>query len=219
MAQAVNAPLAQRYLPLALIVALAALLATGLLELRSRALPRNARPQIADRAQPVEAWMAVAAKARVRLARLYPDEGRQRFESQALRERFALEEGELFLLSREPSLGGDAEVRDEHGIALGTLPAGEDGPVRALFSTPRGVGRGAAQEWILWGRAPHGNAAVWIDGARVDELEPTLLSRGELRGPIAELVRERGDGKNAAGKNAAVGASKAGDGTSAEATR
>ncbi|MBM3992472.1 MAG: hypothetical protein FJ298_15940 [Planctomycetes bacterium] len=96
--------------------------------------------------------------------------------------------------------------------------------MRALFSTPRGVRRGAAQEWILWGRAPHGTAAVWIDGARVEALEPTRLSRGELRGPIAELVRERGDGTNASGKQGGgktvgVGPSKAGDGTSTQATR
>jgi hypothetical protein len=201
VAQAVNAPLAQRYLPLVLIVALAALLAAGWLELRSRALPRRASPEVADQAQPIEAWMAAAPDGRVRLTRLYPDEGRQRFESQALRERFALDEGELFLLSREPALAGAAEVRDEHGIALGTLPAGEDGPVRALFSTPRGVRRGAAQEWILWGRAPHGSAAVWIEGARVDALEPARLPRGELRGPVAELVRERATGKNEAARS------------------
>ncbi|MBM3992301.1 MAG: hypothetical protein FJ298_15035, partial [Planctomycetes bacterium] len=122
-----NAPLARRYLPLVLIVALAALLATGLLELRSLALPWDARPQIADRAQPVEAWMALAETSRVRLSRLYPDEGRQRFESHSLRERFALGEGELFLLSCEPARAGEAQVRDEQGLALGTIGAGGAG--------------------------------------------------------------------------------------------
>jgi len=214
VAEAVRAPLAQRLLPLVLIVALAALLAAGWLELRSRALPRRSSPEIADKAEPVEAWVASAGAARARLSRLHPDEGRQRFESQALRECFGLGEGELFLLSRVPPLAGRLEVRDEHGLALGTVPAGDDGPVRALFSTPRGVRRGEAQEWVLWGRAPHGNAAVWLDDERVEALEPARLARGELRAPVAELVRER-----AGGKNAAVGASEARDGTASDANR
>lgn len=197
MAQAVRAPLAQRLLPLVLFVALAALLAAGWLELRSRALPRNASPEIADRAQPIEAWVAQVGEERVRLSRLYPDDGRQRFESQALRERLQLAEGELFLLSRRPAGAGEAEVRDEHGLALASLSQGDGGPVGALFSTPRGVRRGESQEWILWGRPPHGAPQLWIDGQSALELAPTRLPRADLRGPVAELVRERTPGKNA----------------------
>lgn len=200
MAQAVRAPLAQRLLPLVLFVALATLLAAGWLELRSRALPRRASPEVADKAQPIEAWVAQAGDSSVRLSRLYPDDGRQRFESQALRERLGLAEGELFLLSRTPAAGAVAQVRDEHGLALESVRGAGEGPVQTLFRTPRGVRRGEAQEWILWGRAPHGRPELWLDGSSAGGLEATRLPRSDLRGPVAELVRERTSGKNEAAR-------------------
>ena len=214
MAQVVRAPLAQRLLPLVLFVALATLLAAGWLELRSRALPLHSSPEIADKAQPIEAWVAEAGDASVRLSRLYPDDGRQRFESEALRERWQLAEGELFLLSRRPAGAGKAEVRDEHGLALASLPPGDGGPVGALLSTPRGVRRGESQEWILWGRPPHGKPELWIDGQSTAGLAPTRLPRADLRGPVAELVRERTPGKNSEGRT-----SEGRDGKPAEAGR
>jgi hypothetical protein len=64
---------------------------------------------------------------------------------------------------------GPVEVRDELGLALGSLvPAarpGEPGavadPLRTLFSAPPGSLReGEAVDWILWGRLPQGEARL-----------------------------------------------------------
>jgi hypothetical protein len=198
VAEAVRAPLAQRAVPLVLLVALAALVATATLELQARkSLPRAGTPQIADPAEPVDAWVADAAG--VRLTRLYPEEGRQRFESQALRTRLDLEEGELFLLRRDGAAGlvGRAEVRDEHGLALATIERETSAPVGTLFSTPRGVVRGSAREWVLWGRAPHGAARAYFDGVEAAALESTRIARSELRGPLAHVGVSSGKGKNA----------------------
>ncbi len=208
MAEAVRAPLAQRAVPLVLLVALAALVATATLELQARkSLPRSGAPQIADPAEPLEAWVADAGA--LRLTRLYAEEGRQRFDSEALRARLELDEGELFLLRREASasVGARAEVRDEHGSALAAIERGAQAPVGTLFSTPQGVVRGTAREWVLWGRAPHGAARAYFDGFEAAALEPTRIARSELRGPLAHVGGDSGDGKNADARTS-VGSSR-----------
>lgn len=198
MAEAVRAPLAQRAVPLVLLVALAALVATATLELQARkSLPRTSAPQVTDPAEPLEAWVADAGA--LRLTRLYAEEGRQRFESESLRARLELDEGELFLLRREAfaAAGARAEVRDEHGSALAAIERGSQAPVGTLFSTPQGVVRGTAREWVLWGRAPHGTARAFFDGVEGAALEPTRIARSELRGPLAQVGGGASDGKNA----------------------
>jgi hypothetical protein len=111
---------------------------------------------------------------------------------------------------------GPVEVRDELGLALGSLvPAarpGEPGavadPLRTLFSAPPGSLReGEAVDWILWGRLPQGEARLvgllpdvpaglaGGDGAPADGEARAFLEATGFAGPLVLRPRavHRGD--------------------------
>lgn len=211
-----------RAISLALVFALLALLASAVVKLATNeALPGPSRPEIADPEQPIEAWVALrngapARSVRYRLTALYTDPARQAFEAAALRARLGLAEGEPYRLTRTrdplaadgPALSERPVVRDEHGQALAPIPASVPGdgpadPIRTLFSTPVGIERGGAREWILWGRAPHGAAELALDDGHCLALTQDKVRRADLEVPMAHLERAA-----AAGKNAGAAASK-----------
>ncbi|HVS09782.1 MAG TPA: hypothetical protein VMS76_07895 [Planctomycetota bacterium] len=107
---------------------------------------------------------------------------------------------------------GPVEVRDELGLALGSLVQaarpGEPGavadPLRTLFSAPPGCLReGEAVDWILWGRVPQGEARLVgllpdhaaVDGAPADVESRAFSEATGFAGPLVLRPRavHRGD--------------------------
>jgi len=220
--------------PLVLILPLAFLVAGAVyLVKRVPALAPAPAPQIADPGEEVAGFageLAGAGGSRLEawLAPLHADPARQALEAAAMQRRLGLAHGAPWRLvlrwrpgapgsrSREAparddpaAIGlGPVELRDELGLALGSLvPAGplaEPGavtdPLRTLFSAPPGSLReGEAVDWILWGRTPQdevrlavasgsaGDGATGFAGPLV--LRPRAVHRSDLSLPLARLER------------------------------
>ena len=169
--------------------------------------PLSAPPAVADPDQPVEAFACEHTTASgtlvARLAPLHADAGRQRFESEALRARLALEAGAPWRLSLSWEAEPDApavelagiRVVDDRGDALRTLelaPAPGD-PVRTLLAAPRGpLAPGASTQCVLWGREPGSGARIAGVGDSDLTLQTHALKRSELNLPLARVHRETG---------------------------
>lgn len=180
------------FLALAILLLIVAAVATLL---RSRGVPHNSPPSIDDPAQPIEALRAelsLDAKGRViaELTPLYTDPAHQAFESQSLRQRLQLSEGEpwrLRLRWEAPAaaggergvVGSDLERGSLAVLGLGELEVfvgdqlvarslefersadGPEDPVRTLLARPQGgVGPGEAVDVVLWGRDVNGRASL-----------------------------------------------------------
>ena len=147
-------------------------------------------------------------RASYQLTPLFADVGRQAFEAEALRRRLNLAEGQPWRLVREWSGPGadvgrassTVEVGDEHGagvlsaIVAAEASGGPSDPVRTLLATPLGVQLGARDEWILWGRRPHGGVSLAIDGRKI-ALEDLRVRRADLEQPVAQLDAGSDGGK------------------------
>ncbi len=144
------------------------------------------------------------------------DAGRQAFQSQALRKRYALDEGEPWRLRLEWRAGEAADIlpssssidlsqlviEDQRGRALAPLHLDRELDPLAILLQPPAVPleMGASIDLVLWGRAP-GVAAKLVgfemrdssdpDGLRGHEFQVNLSSRplrkGDLVGPLARL--------------------------------